>query len=277
MGNITAGIRPYFISTERRMQLRMILRNATCFDALYRYFLLSSVNPINTVSCVKLFWTLVLVVIGLHFPYWRVLNKTFSRFCRFERLLLQIFTAIWAPSCCSRCTFQNSFFQNSSGTFQGSKFDLPKIPSLFFLVKSRLYFFKGSTFKPTSGLRNGAPPLFCFSNVLFFSSSVELNGKAAKDCVYKFEGKYYSCGTCWRTAEIVTFFCFDFWHFILFWLLLICLPWDITWKCAVKPRPWRIQRWVNRRILPLLAQFRCLWSGRGGEWNNRSPSLKIYL
>ena len=75
-------------------------------------------------------------------------------------------------SCCSRCTFQNS-----SGTFQGSKFDLPKVPSLFFLVKSRLYFFKGSTFKPTSGLRNGAPPLFCFSNVLFFSSSVELNGK----------------------------------------------------------------------------------------------------
>ena len=82
------------------------------------------------------------------------------------------------------------YFSKFVGHFSGFKIRFAKSSEPLFSRKIATLFFKGSTFKPTSGLRNGAPPLFCFSNVLFFSSSVELNGKAAKDCVYKFEGKY---------------------------------------------------------------------------------------
>ena len=155
-----AGIRPYYRREEHSCITGDTRRASTLDKGTFLF-------PITTVSCLKLFWTLVLVAIRPHFRYWRILVKLFPRFCRFEWFLLQIFPGTWAICCCSRSwgTFQNSICQNSRALFAPQNSD-------FFHLRQ-------FAFKPTSGSRNRAPPLFCSSKVLCFSSSVEFNLKAS--------------------------------------------------------------------------------------------------
>ena len=69
-----------------------------------------------------------------------------------------------------------------------SKFHLSKFVGTFPSSKSRLLSFEGIK---TSGRRNRAPPLFCFSNVLCLSSSAEFNLKAAEDWAHEGEENNY--------------------------------------------------------------------------------------
>ena len=88
------------------------------------------------------------------------------------------------------------------GDFSCFKIRFVKVPNLFFLVHSRLCLFEASIFKATSGLRNGVPPLFSFSNVLNLRSSVEINENSAEYWVYEFEGEVIRRGR----PQVVTFF-----------------------------------------------------------------------
>ena len=93
-------------------------------------------------------------------------------------------------------------FSKFVGHFSCFTIRFVKVPNLFFLVHSRLCLFEASIFKATSGLRNGVPPLFSFSNVLNLRSSVEINENPAEYWVYEFEGKVIRRGR----PQVVTFF-----------------------------------------------------------------------
>ena len=136
-------------------------------------------------------WTLVLVASGPHFRRWRVLVKAFSRFCRFERSLLQILTEHEPPAVAllPRALFKIPFV---------------KIRRAFFLLQNRDFFhLREFDFKATSGRRNRAPPFFCSSNVLCFSSSAEFNRivKLLRLGFHELEAKTFKCGIAARKEK----------------------------------------------------------------------------